>query len=261
MSADRRINNDGISIVVVGKYQGLLLALLIVAGFLIYSNTLRSPFVFDDTETIVKNRFVRATELSAGSFTDAAFGGHARNRPIPMVSFALNYHFGQYNVVGYHFVNIAIHIINGVLLFIFLKITLQVSKRQGCDTSALDRSTVATVSFFAAFIWLVHPLQTQSVTYVVQRMNSMAAMFYVLAFLFYVKGRIRAKSMGERETQNLKLAPRSSRSATRNPQRAPGTRNAQPAPVPLVRRLCPCVVISPGLQGKRGNVALFNSSL
>ncbi|MCP4625161.1 MAG: tetratricopeptide repeat protein [bacterium] len=44
--------------------------------------------------------------------------------------------------------------------------------------------------FFAAFLWLVHPLQTQSVTYIVQRMNSLAAMFYMLSLLFYVKFRL-----------------------------------------------------------------------
>ncbi|MCP4693868.1 MAG: hypothetical protein GY859_37885, partial [Desulfobacterales bacterium] len=44
-------------------------------------------------------------------------------------------------------------------------------------------------AFFTALIWLVHPIQTQSVSYIVQRMNSMAAMFYLLSILLYAKGR------------------------------------------------------------------------
>lgn len=45
------------------------------------------------------------------------------------------------------------------------------------------------IAFVTALLWLVHPLATQSVTYIVQRMNSMAAMFYVLSLLLYVVGR------------------------------------------------------------------------
>jgi len=210
---DRPTNGDAIAQAGVSRYQGLLLSLLIVAGFLVYLNTLSSPFVFDDSATIIKNRFVRATELSARSIADAAFGGHARNRPVPMVSFALNYYLGQYNAVGYHLVNIILHIINGVLLFFFLKITLGLSRQKQPETFAVDRFLAVWIPFFAALIWLVHPLQTQSVTYIVQRMNSMAATFSLLSFLLYVKGRLL-----KLETGNFQPATRPIRSKIQNPR-------------------------------------------
>jgi tetratricopeptide (TPR) repeat protein len=128
-------------------------------------------------------------EISGRNIIDAAVG-YGKNRPVAMLTFAFNYYFDEYNVVGYHLVNIFIHLINGILLFFFLKLTLTLSNQQTNTTRKLDPITVTTLSFFTALLWLVNPVQTQSVTYIVQRMNSLGAMFYILALLLYAKGRI-----------------------------------------------------------------------
>jgi protein O-mannosyl-transferase len=163
-----------------------VLLLFLFIGFAIYSNTFRSPFVFDDLTAITGNPNGRLKELSWEGLSKV-LNGAAANRPVPMLSFALNYFFNQYRVVGYHAVNILIHVLNGFLLFVFVRKTLVLSIGEGSEISPIRSRAIA---FFCALIWLVHPLQTQSVTYVYQRMNSMAALFYLLSILCYVNGRI-----------------------------------------------------------------------
>jgi tetratricopeptide (TPR) repeat protein len=161
-----------------------MLLSLVTLGILIYSNTLGVPFCFDDAHNIEQNPHIRLTKLTFEELTRAAFKSPRSNRPIANLSFALNYYFHEYDVIGYHVVNIIIHIITAILLYFFLKTTLSL------PVHSRKYKHHSSIAFFATLIWLVHPIQTQSVTYIVQRMNSMAAMFYVLSILLYTKGRL-----------------------------------------------------------------------
>lgn len=176
------------------RHSGLKLLPFVILGFLIYSNTLEVPFYLDDFSSIVQNRHIRLTNLS---LKDAANVGLASrgysNRPVANVSFALNYYFHQDNVAGYHLVNIFIHITTGLLIYLLTKNTLCISMKQSGqfpNSSTPQFFTPSTLAFFSALVWFVHPIQTQSVTYIVQRMNSLAAMFYVLSLWLYVRGRL-----------------------------------------------------------------------
>jgi tetratricopeptide (TPR) repeat protein len=151
---------------------------------LIYSNTLSGPFIFDDIRHIQKNPHIRMSSLSKESIARGGLESLATNRPIAKFSFALNYYFHQYDVEGYHFVNILIHIVTGVLLFLFMKTTLNLPSNRS------ESKAFQWIPLISALIWLIHPLHTQSVTYIVQRMNTMAAMFYLLSILLYIKGRL-----------------------------------------------------------------------
>jgi tetratricopeptide (TPR) repeat protein len=165
-----------------------LLFSLVAVAFLIYSNTLDAPFIFDDGPNITANPHIRLTQISSENLWRAGFQGPCETRPISKISFALNYYFHQYDVRGYHLVNILIHIFTGIFLYLFLKITLNLpSQRAG-------NQVYSWVPFLTVLIWLVHPIQTQSVTYIVQRMNSLATMFYMLSLLFYAKARLVEKS-------------------------------------------------------------------
>ena len=112
--------------------------------------------------------------------------------PVAYISFALNYYLHGDNVVGFRLLNIIIHVISGILLYFFIQATFHTPAMQSWNTNA------KWISFFAAAIWMVHPLQTQSISYIVQRMNSLAAMFYILSFLLYVHFRMnpRKRSKG-----------------------------------------------------------------
>ncbi|MBT8363715.1 MAG: tetratricopeptide repeat protein [Deltaproteobacteria bacterium] len=178
------------------KYQALYLVVLMAVGFLIYANTFQSPFVFDDEPMIKNNPAIRMQEFSWTNIITAV-SGTGRNRPISILSFAFNYYFDQYNLFGYHLANIMVHIITGILLFFFLKTTLRISNRLDVGASRLDSAGILCVSGLTALLWLVNPVQTQSVTYVVQRMNSMAAMFFILALLLYAKGRLARQKVNQ----------------------------------------------------------------
>ena len=162
-----------------------ILLLFIIVGSLIYSNSLKVPFYFDDTLRIEENPHIRLTKLSLKKIVNAAFNEvSSKKRPVGNITFALNYYFHQYKLKGYHIVNITIHLLSGIFLYLFIKNTLSIPWL----TSKYDHPEA--IAFFAALLWLVHPLHTQSVTYIIQRLNSMAAMFYMLSFWLYVKGRL-----------------------------------------------------------------------
>jgi tetratricopeptide (TPR) repeat protein len=171
--------------------EAIMLLLFVLLGFLIYSNTLESPFTFDDWGNIKNNAHIRLTKLTWKALLEAGIESPCWDRPLANISFALNYYFNGYRVIGYHLVNIVVHITTGILLYLFTKTTTSLSSlrpRHGLHEH---------VPFITAIIWLVHPIHTQSVTYISQRMNSMVAMFYVLSFLLYAKARI-AKGAGKK---------------------------------------------------------------
>lgn len=163
----------------------VVLLLFIILGSVIYSNTLEVPFTFDDLPRIKENPYIRINELSIDNLLQAMFNKNSSaNRPLGNFSFALNYYFNQFDLKGYHIVNIIIHILTAALLYFLFKSTLSIPL---LSTKYRHPEVIA---FFAALTWLAYPLHTQSVTYIIQRLNSMAAMFYVLSLLLYVKGRL-----------------------------------------------------------------------
>ena len=178
------MTNGDLSIKNGPKHETLLLCLLSVIIILIYAETLTTPFIFDDIGSIRDNPHIRLPALNFRNLAWAGFHSPLANRPIANISFALNHYVHGYNLVGFHAVNIIIHIITGVGLYFLVKATIRLPALRSCYAK------FSWIPFFTAFIWLVHPLQTQSVTYLVQRMNSMAAMFYVLSMLLYVKFRL-----------------------------------------------------------------------
>ena len=167
-------------------YQAAVLFVLVVVGFFVYSNTLKGPFLFDDRRNIEDNPYLRLTSLALGDILAAAFNERCPTRPTANITFALNHYFHRYDVRGYHCTNIAIHLLTGIFLYFFVNRTLGIVPS---DRAGNHRQITA---FFAALIWLVHPIQVQSVTYIVQRMTSLAGMFYVLSLLCYVEGRVRS---------------------------------------------------------------------
>ena len=166
------------------RYETLFLLSLALLVILIYANTLGSPFVFDSRNNIESNPHIRISKITLNDLAAAAFKSPAKQRPLSNISFALNYYLHGYNVVGFHVVNVLVHIATGFLLYFFVKSTFR--------TPAL-RSRYGDymwISFFTTAVWMVHPLQTQSVSYIVQRMNSLAAMFYILSIMLYARFRL-----------------------------------------------------------------------
>jgi Tfp pilus assembly protein PilF len=153
-----------------------LLAFLVTVA---YSNTFSSSFHFDDGSNIGNNPRIR----NLSNFKD--FSG---SRYIGFLSFALNYHFGELNVYGYHLVNVLIHIANGFLVYNLVLVLL----RTPLMTSSKSNHIVRKLSWIAlttSLLFVIHPIQTQAVTYIVQRFTSLAALFYLLSVVCYLKWR------------------------------------------------------------------------
>lgn len=160
-----------------------IIAFFIVCGILLYSNTFTSSFHYDDYSAIAEKPQVQWDELSCKNIKELLIT--ESDRPLSYLTLALNYYYGGLDVRGYHYVNIGIHILAAIGLFLFLKTLLSMSR---FGERMRERSTV--IAFISALFWFSSPIQIQSVTYIVQRMASLAAMFYIYAMYFYLKGRM-----------------------------------------------------------------------
>jgi tetratricopeptide (TPR) repeat protein len=163
-------------------HTAVVFLILVVTGFVIYSNTIHAVFHFDDMSSILTQP--RITSLS--TFSHLGYWLNINNRPFAELTFALNYHFGQLDSHGYHIVNIIIHILNGFLVFLLMVKLL--SFNNFIDERLAGHKRV--MALFIALIFLVHPIQTEAVSYVVQRMRSLSVLFYIAGMYLYVLGRL-----------------------------------------------------------------------
>ena len=176
--------------------QGMILAVLAV---LAYSNTFHVPFVLDDV-WITGNAVIH----DLGSFFTLSGYDEFPNRFIGYFTLALNYHFGGENVVGYHVVNLAIHIANALLVYSLVRLTVRTpffgglgTEMQGLGTGDWGLKTKNSklksqnfLPFLAALLFVSHPIQTQAVTYIVQRLTSLATLFYLASLVLHVRWRL-----------------------------------------------------------------------
>lgn len=167
--------------------------LIAIVALIAYSNSFDVPFVFDDEPSITKNDVVQNL---ANFFANRSGYDYLPNRYMGNLSFALNYHFGGANVFGYHLVNLAIHIANALLVYALVRLTLRtpffVNGPGSGDRGPEDTSLrpYALLPFFAAILFVCHPIQTQAVTYIVQRLTSLVTLFYLGALVLHVRWRL-----------------------------------------------------------------------
>ena len=164
----RRVDPDLISILA-----------LLAFGLIAYSNSFTAAFQYDDFLRILRNEaLLDLTDLSR-------IFNYTRERFLPYLSLAINYRISKFDPIGYHIFNFFIHYIATIFLyFLFIEI-LDGPAMQGLEPGLSKRVG----AFLAAGIFFLHPLQTESVTYVIQRAESMAGMFYLATLFFYVKAR------------------------------------------------------------------------
>lgn len=162
------------------RWSLISILLICLLGIIAYSNSFDCSFHFDDIPVIQDNIEIR--NLS----NIKAWWGFIPSRPVGTLSFALNYHFHQLAVWGYHFVNLAIHLVNAVLVWWLVMLTMATPVMRDQPISRHKGS----MALFAALLFVSHPLATQSVTYIVQRHTSLATLFYLLSLALYVKGRL-----------------------------------------------------------------------
>ncbi len=147
---------------------------IFLAGVAAYANSLSAPFIFDDIDAIRENPTIRSL---GSAWSPPHEGSGVDSRPVVNVSFALNYAAGELNVRGYHATNLAIHLLAGLALFGVVRRTLT---RNG-------ESAATPLALVAALLWTLHPLQTESVTVVTQRTESLMGLFYLSTLYGFIR--------------------------------------------------------------------------
>ena len=158
----------------------------VLATIAAYSNSFRGVLIFDDEPWIVNNRAIRQLwPIQSWLLPQEVL---VRGRPVISFTLAVNYALGATNVRGYHALNLAIHILASLVLFGIVRRTL-VSPGLGnrFDAVAMPLALVVTI------LWAVHPLQTQAVTYIIQRCESLVGLFYLLTLYCVIRGATSAR--------------------------------------------------------------------
>jgi protein O-mannosyl-transferase len=170
----------------------LITLIIIMSAFTIYSNTFNSEFVLDDLRNIVRNNEIHNFD----NFTKICYWTKINSRPFAMFTFAVNYSLHELSVTGYHIVNLIIHIVSGWFVFLIARKILSLALfRDETDSNYRD-----ILSLFVSLLFIVHPIQTQSVTYIVQRMTSLAGMFYLISLYCYANARLHHIQKGMKKT-------------------------------------------------------------
>src|SRR5208283_3689820 len=188
---------------------------------IVYSNTLNAPFQWDEGDFIVDNPIVKDLHYFTSPADAKGFALYDAlvQRYIGFLTFAIDYRIHGLSVTGYHIVNIAIHIANAVLVYLLVLLTFrtQYFREQGPGARGQEpvdhsqkqesryqsllpgpRSPVPVprsldpklVALFSSLFFAAHPLQIEAVTYVFQRLASLAAFFYLLALAAYIQSRL-----------------------------------------------------------------------
>lgn len=161
----------------------IVIAIIGLLSLTVYINSFFAPFTLDDFSSITNNYAIRdpLDIVSIWKFYS--------NRFILYFTISINYFFNGTNVFGYHVVNLAIHIFNGVLVYLILNILLKLD--YFADKHAIKIANI--ISLLAASIFVCHPVQVNAVTYIIQRTASLAGMFYLLSIMCYLQYRTKNK--------------------------------------------------------------------
>jgi Tfp pilus assembly protein PilF len=149
--------------------------LIAIAAAVAYANSFQGAFVFDDIPAIMENPTIRSLWPIGPVLSMHHNGSPVDGRPVVNLTLAINYALGGTRIWGYHAVNLAIHILAALTLFGILRRTLRLSGLRERFEGRADLWALA-----VAMVWMVHPLQTESVTYISQRAESLAGLLSLL---------------------------------------------------------------------------------
>jgi len=153
---------------------------LIVMGLLVYSQTFHFGFVFDDYIFIVNNPYIKNI-----SNTHLMWQAFPMTRLMGMYSFAFNYMWGNLNASSYHIFNFIIHLCSTAFVWILSQMLFKIGK-----VFPKNERMSQEIPFIIALIFLVHPCQIQAITYITQRFESLATLFYLATIYFYLRARL-----------------------------------------------------------------------
>ena len=163
---------------------------LAAGGFLVWKGTLGNAFLYDDDTFIVLNKGIRTLRpLSKFLTRDISSNNPQMNqdvwRPLTTLSYALSYRHAGLDSRAFHFFNLLLHIVNAVLVFFLACLLVEDSRQRGPPRTADETSLFA--AFACALIFLLHPVQVETVAWVSQRSNELFLLFYLASFILFAR--------------------------------------------------------------------------
>jgi hypothetical protein len=156
-------------------------AVVLFSALAVYHNGLSGPFILDDHGSVTENQSIRHLGTALSLHASSTISG----RPVLNLTFALNYLVGGMDARGYHALNILIHALAGLTLFGIVRRTLLQPALRGPFGGAATPLAAA-----VAVLWVVHPVQTEAVTYISQRAESLMGLFYLLTLYCFIRGAV-----------------------------------------------------------------------
>lgn len=164
------------------KAPATALVLLAFLGILAYANTMNAAFLPDDQKAILENPSIRSL-WPPGVPLSPPLGSSVSGRPLGNLSFALNWALGRDWLPGYHAVNLALHILCAFALFGIARRSLRLPR---FSDEIKQRSEI--LAFFIAALWLCHPIATQAVTHITQRLEVLMGLFFLCCLYCAIRG-------------------------------------------------------------------------
>ncbi|MGA3007651.1 MAG: hypothetical protein ABSE59_07150, partial [Opitutaceae bacterium] len=162
-------------------------SIVALAALAVYLNSFSGPFILDDAWSITTNPSIHRFGTAFSPPPDKGVGG----RPLLNLTFAVNYALSGLSVGSYHVFNLLIHALAGLTLFGIVRRTLLEPPTPTSDHSIVQqpifRKDATWLALAVAVIWMVHPLQTEAVTYISQRAESLMGLFYLLTLYCFVR--------------------------------------------------------------------------
>ncbi len=165
-------------------FDFFVIAAIVVLGALIYSNSFDASFHLDDQRSIVDNTSLRDVSDVSRIWNSGP------TRFTTYYTLAVNYHYGKLDVWGYHFVNVLIHLANACLIYFLTLLVFSTPLLRDKEIAGNKKW----IALFTALLFVSHPLTTQSVTYIIQRIASLVTMFYLGSLVLYSKARLQKGS-------------------------------------------------------------------
>lgn len=179
------------------KNKALVVFLILLAiGLIIYGNSFNNMFFWDDDDSIVNNEYIKDLRHIPKFFSENLIAGAGQTtsywRPLVLLSFSMDYHIWGLEPVGFHLTSTILHIIAAWLVFLFLYKLFEIFSP---DKKVSSKNIF--VSFLVSLLFLVHPLQTEAITYIAGRADALSSIFCLASILFYIYARMEGGRLGK----------------------------------------------------------------
>jgi tetratricopeptide (TPR) repeat protein len=190
---------------------------IVLAALIVFYNSFSGSFIAEDQSAIEGNPSIRHWASALSPPADSTTGG----RPLLNLTFALNYAWGGLDVRGYHAFNLLIHALAGLTLFGIVRRTLTsrlAARRSQNSNLKSERLEPVWLALAVAVLWTVHPLQTEAVTFISQRAESLMGLFYLLTLYCFVRGVEERSQKSEVRGQRAEVGGQKTEARGREPE-------------------------------------------